>query len=235
MLKLTVSGPSGSASLDFTPRRMVNAGYVGRDISATRAHIEELEREGIAPPPSIPMLFPILSGNITTAGRIEVVGEKTSGEAEFVLLLAGDAVYVGVGSDHTDRRLEAHDMLLSKQVCPNVMSAEVWNYADVRDHWDDILLQGWTRAAVGEDEVLYQEAPLAAIMSAPDIIGLVESRIADGDCDGMVIFSGTIATLAGEPIYGSGFRCALTDPHLKRSIACEYEIVKLDYLAPPTE
>ncbi len=231
MLKLTVVSQSGAAPLHFTTKRMINAGYVGRDVSATKAHIEELAREGVPPPPSIPMLFPILSGNITTEGRIEVVSEKTSGEAEFVLLLMGDAVYVAVGSDHTDRELETRDMLLSKQVCPNVISTEVWDYRDVQDHWDDILLESWVRPAPGEDEVLYQKAPLAAILSAPDIIDLVKSRLSDADCDSLVIFSGTISTLAGQTIYGSYFRCALTDPHLERRISCGYEIVKLDYLA----
>ncbi|NIQ18355.1 MAG: DUF2848 domain-containing protein, partial [Candidatus Aenigmarchaeota archaeon] len=79
-----------------------------------KAHIEELRREGIPPPPSVPMLFPVLSHNITTAGQIQVVGSRTSGEAEFVLLLDGENIFVGVGSDHTDRDLERHSIMKSK-------------------------------------------------------------------------------------------------------------------------
>jgi hypothetical protein len=231
MLELTIIRASGPAPLRFDVRRMVNAGYVGRDISATKAHIKELEKEGVPPPPSIPILFPILRGNITTEGRIEVVGDKTSGEVEFVLLLAGDSICVGVGSDHTDRELEKQSILLSKQVCPNVLSSEVWDYRDVEDHWDDLVLQSWVIPGSGKDEILYQEAPLKVILSAPDLIELVKSRFSDEDHDGLAIFSGTIPTVMGEMVYGSHFRCALTDPHVNRALTCAYEVVKLDYLS----
>lgn len=231
MLELKVIEQAGATTLQFTPKRMINAGYVGRDVSAVKAHIEELGREGIPPPPSIPMLFPILPHAVTTEDRIEVVSGKTSGEAEFVLLLTGEAIYVGVGSDHTDRQLETQDMLLSKQICHNVMSAEVWDYRDVQDHWDEILLASWVTPAPGEDEVLYQQGPLATILSPIDIIDLVKSRLTDGDCEDALVYSGTIPILTGKTIYGNRFRCTMTDPHLNRTLNCEYEIVKLDYLA----
>ncbi len=230
MLKLTLKTRSGSTTLEFTPKRVINAGYAGRDLSATKAHIEELAREGVPPPPSIPMLFPILRDTVTTDDRIEVVTTKTSGEAEFVLLLTGDAIYVAVGSDHTDRQLEADDMLLSKQICPNVLSVEVWDYQDVKDHWDEILLESWVTPLPGQDEVLYQQAPLSAILSVPDLVDLVRSRLTDGDCEDLVIFSGTIPIISGQTVYGSGFRCTLRDPHLNRTISCQYEIERLDYL-----
>lgn len=232
MLELTVISESCRTFLRFTVRRMVNLGFVGRDAAAVTAHVKELGREGVPPPPSIPMLFPVLQHNITTKNRVEVVSNKTSGEAEFVLLLAGDAIYVGVGSDHTDRALESQNMLNSKQVCPNVLSKEVWNYQDVKGHWDDILIRSWVRPEPEKDEILYQQAPLATILSAPHIIDLVKSRIPDGKHNDLVIFSGTVPVLAGKTIYGSHFRCALTDPHLNRSLTCDYEIVKLDYLKP---
>jgi hypothetical protein len=210
----------------------VNLGYVGRDLASVRAHIKELEREGIPAPPSVPIFFPILGDNVTTRNHIEVVSEKTSGEAEFVLLLAKDATYVGVGSDHTDRVLESKDMLNSKQICPNVLSKEVWDYQDVQGHWDNILIRSWVKPAQDEDEVLYQEASLATILAPPEIISLVKSKIPNGEYKGLVIFSGTVPVLAGKTIYGSHFRAALIDPLLQRSLACAYQIVKLDYLGP---
>ena len=230
MLELTVISESGRRPLQFAPNRMVNAGYVGRDLAATKAHIEELAKEGIPPPASIPMLFPIIRDTLKTADQIEVVTERTSGEAEFVLLLIGEAIYVGVGSDHTDRQLETQDILLSKQICPNVMSTEIWDYRDVQDHWDEMILESWVTPALGESEVLYQQAPLSTILSAEDIIDLVKSRLTDGECENMVIYSGTFPTVSGKMIYGNRFRCVLTDPILNRTLNCEYEIVRLDYL-----
>src|SRR5262249_13195925 len=106
VLRLTVREGSGSRPLSFRVRRMLNAGYVGRAQAAGRAQLEELRREGIPAPAQVPMLFPVLSDNITAADRIEVVGDRTSGEVEYVLLFTAEEIFVGVGSDHTDRELE---------------------------------------------------------------------------------------------------------------------------------
>jgi len=233
VLQLTLVRPNGTSPLSFEVRRMVNAGYVGRDQKAVRAHIEELAREGIAAPPFVPMLFPVLCSALTLERQIEVVERQTSGEIEFVLLLQGGRMYVGVGSDHTDRKLEAQSMLNSKQVCPNVMSKEVWDFEDVKGHWDDLVLQSTVRLSPHSEPVLYQKGPLRKILSANDLVSLVKSRMPDGNCDGLVIFSGTIPVLTKEMIYGTNFRGELLDPHLKRQLTCEYEIVRLDYLSNP--
>ncbi len=155
-LDLTLRTASSSTPLLFPVRRVVNAGYVGRDQHAVRAHIEELAREGIPPPKQVPMLFPFLSAQLTTGDRIEVIGGDTSGEVEYVLLLHQGEVYVGVGSDHTDRALERDNLVKSKQVCANVLSREVWRYQDVQAHWDDLELRSWIRATAGNPEVLFK-------------------------------------------------------------------------------
>ncbi len=230
-LELSVVRQGGNSPLSFEVRRMVNAGYVGRDQQAVRAHIDELAREGIAPPPSVPMLFPVQCRNVTTDRRIEVVEKQTSGEIEFVLLLQDDRMFVGVGSDHTDRKLEALSMLNSKQVCPNVMSLEVWEFDEIKDHWDDLLLQGWVKPTPASEPVLYQRGALGKILSAKELLDLVKSRSKDELGAGLVIFSGTIPVLTPEMIFGTSFRCELVDPILKRELACEYEIVMLDDLS----
>ena len=85
-LDLEVVSGNRSETIQFKIERMINAGYVGRDRQAVVDHIEELSKEGVPPPPSVPMIFPVLCHNITTADKIEVVGRKTSGEVEFALL-----------------------------------------------------------------------------------------------------------------------------------------------------
>ncbi|MBW1945602.1 MAG: DUF2848 family protein [Deltaproteobacteria bacterium] len=171
-LELHLQKKNKSAPVQFRVKKMINAGYVGRDTSAVKAHIDELQREGVSPPPSVPMIFPVLSQNITTSDRIEVLGNKTSGEAEYVLLLEGDRLYVGVGSDHTDRDLETYSIVHSKQVCHNVMSANVWDYSDIQDYWDELVIQSWVKTGVFEEEILYQKASLGTIISAEDLIAL---------------------------------------------------------------
>lgn len=229
-LDLNLIRAKGAVSRPFTVRRMVNAGYVGRDRKAVEAHIEELKREGVPPPPSVPMVFPVLSDNITTAGHIEVVGDRTSGEAEYVVLVDGDEVLVGIGSDHTDRELERHDIVRSKQVCKNVVSRDVWALADVRDHWDELVMQSWVRPVGGAEEAPYQKASLGKIISPDELIDLVKSRMTDGDCQGLAIFSGTVAILTKELICGESFRVELADARLGRKLTCGYQVRRLEYL-----
>jgi hypothetical protein len=230
LLELSVIHENHEIPLQFTVKRMVNGGYVGRDLKAIEAHIEELRREGVPPPPSIPMIFPVLSHNITTASQIEVAGSKTSGEAEFVLLLDGQNVFVGVGSDHTDRDIERHSVVKSKQICQNVLSSKVWRYEEVESYWDDLLIRSWTKANEGEEWVLYQRASLKTIISASQIMDLVRSKLKDDQTDGLVIFSGTLPILTSKIIFGSAFRAELIDKRLGRSLICEYQILKLDYI-----
>jgi hypothetical protein len=176
------------------------------------------------------MIFPVLNHNITTSGRIDVLGSKTSGEAEYVLLLDGERTYVGVGSDHTDRDLESYSIVHSKQVCYNVMSAHVWDYKDVRDSWDDLRLRSWVRTGESDEEILYQEASLGTIISAPDLIALIRSRLRGNSADGLVLFSGTVPVLTSEMVYGNYFRSELTDPQTGASLVCEYHVRPMDYL-----
>lgn len=214
----------------FEIRRLINAGFVGRDQSAVRAHLEELAREGIEPPAHVPMLFPVLRSSLTTSNQIEVVGERTSGEAEFVLLLTDKSVYVGVGSDHTDRELETLSMLNSKQVCPNVLSRDVWDFEEMREQWDRITLRSWVRNTPQDPLELYQASTLSAILPADEILQLVRNRTASPDLSGTVIFSGTVPIVTQEMVFGTEFQCELFDPVLNRSLRCEYSISRLDYI-----
>ena len=229
-LSLEVVNREGSRPLEFVVRKMVNAGYVGRDRAAVEAHIDELRIAGVAPPPSVPMVFPVLSHNITTSGPIEVLGRKTSGEVEYVLLMDGSRVWVGVGSDHTDRELESHSIVQSKQVCQNVLSPMVWDYEDVRGVWDELLIQSWAKPDGADAEVLYQKAPLASILSAERIMALVESKMVGDAAEGLVVFSGTVPILTGEVLCGGHFRCELHNPKTGGFLRCEYDVSVLDFL-----
>jgi hypothetical protein len=231
-LELEVVSGNRPETIEFKVKRMINAGYVGRDRQAVAAHIEELGREGVPPPPSVPMIFPVLSHNITTNEQIEVIGHKTSGEVEFVLFLNSGKIFIGVGSDHTDRDIERHSIIKSKQVCPNVISKQVWNYDDVKTGWDDLIMQSKVKITDAGETILYQKAPLGSIISATELMNLAKLKIVDGMDDGLVLFSGTLPVLTDEIIYSTHFRCELIDPHLERVLTCEYRVNMLDYLKP---
>ena len=228
VLNLTLKVEEETRELVFPVKRMVNAGYVGRDQEAVRKHIEELKREGIPSPDEVPALFPVASYLITTGGVLEVVEDATSGEAEFVLLVQEGETYVGARSDHTDRRLERDSIIKSKQICPNVISPVVWPYEEVREGWDNLDMRSWVEK--DGQRILYQETKLSAILSPEDLLDFVRQKIKDGDLENTIIYSGTVAVLGGEMISGESFEVELHNPDRGDSLWCKYNVKRLDYL-----
>ncbi|MCC7409143.1 MAG: DUF2848 family protein [Phycisphaeraceae bacterium] len=233
-LELTLAAAGSRTPVTFDVRRVVNVGFAGRDQDAVLAHIRELAEEGVPAPPMVPMLFPVLRSSLTTGPKIEVAGERNSGEVEFVLLVEGDHLWVGVGSDHTDRALEATDMLASKQVCANVLGGEVWDYRELEDHWDELVLESWVGGDGASAGQPYQKSAVSALMSPGDLLAFVKSKMPDGDVDGLVLFGGTVPVLGGKTVYGGPFRCALRDPRRGRELSCGYEVKLLNYLSVPS-
>jgi len=223
---LTLRLEDDNGRFDFAVNRIINGGYSGRDRAAVMAHVEELGREGIAPPTKTPVFFAIPRDRMTLGDRVEVYGEKTSGEVEYVLLLSGGRMWVGVGSDHTDRELERLDIPASKRIVPNVLAPRVWCYDDVKDHWDQIVIRSWT----GRDrKTMYQEAPLSVILTPHDLLDHMKRHIT-GPLDGAVVFSGTVAALAREGLGVSDyFEFEMDDPVRNRRIQWAYAVEKIDW------
>ncbi|MDL2264116.1 DUF2848 domain-containing protein [Synergistaceae bacterium OttesenSCG-928-I11] len=216
-----ISGDTENLSIDV--RRIINAGYTGRDQAAVQAHIDELKEEGIPAPDKTPTYFPKFADRLTQDESFEVLDETDhSGEAEFALLFVGGNVYVGTGSDHTDRKLETVDIPKAKQVYVNTISRDLWDLADVRGHWDEIVLRSWVKQ--GGKKVLFQEATLDAMLAPDDLIERVKALLVDpSDTEGLVVYSGTVAALT-KADYSSYFEVELNDPKLGRKIGQRYEL-----------
>lgn len=205
--------------------RMVNAGYSGRDEAAVQAHIDELVADGVAAPEQVPATYAVAPNSLLAdPDAIQVVGDDTSGEAEFGLVLAGGETYVVAASDHTDRALERESVQKAKQVTPNVVSHEAWRFSDVRPHWDEIELRAWT--TVDGERRRYQEDTLAALLAPEDILDVVHGRYGAAD-GGEVVLSGTVATLEGDVQPGSRFEVELVDPVRGRSLSVAYDVETL--------
>ncbi|MDP2969870.1 MAG: DUF2848 family protein, partial [Deltaproteobacteria bacterium] len=84
-MKLYLETNGREEEIHFKMRRMVNAGYTGRDQEKVRKHIEELKKEGVPAPDSTPTAYEMISKLVYFDEEIEVIGERTSGEAEYVL------------------------------------------------------------------------------------------------------------------------------------------------------
>lgn len=215
---------SGRA-IDFTPERVIIAGYTGRNQEETRAHIRELERQGIPTPAEIPAIFRTTLDRLTGEQDIEVLGARTAGEAEVVLLVKGENIWIAVGSDHTDRELETRDIPASKQVCPKPVSREVWDYADVRDRWDHLILRSWVGDA--DREELYQEGRMSALLKPDDLLALLKRRLG-GIVDGAAIYTGTIPLIGGKFTDKPYFAAELCDETRGRTLQCAYRVHSIE-------
>ena len=204
--------------IEVAVHTLVVAGWTGRDEAALRHHIEELAAIGVPRPCSIPVFYRITAQNLTQADSIEVLGPDTSGEAEPVLVCLPDGLWVGIGSDHTDRKAETIGIALSKQLCPKVVGRALWRLDPLAGHWDRLMLRSF--ATIGGKRVLYQEGPLAAMRTPRDLL----ARWQDGELrPGTLMFCGTLGAIGGiRP--ASRFEMELEDPVRGRSMRHGYEV-----------
>jgi len=195
-------------------------GYGGRNIDKVLEHIRELEEIGVAPPKSIPALYPQKADVLTTEQKIVVDGLNTSGEVEYVLFCNGKDWLVTVGSDHTDRELEKVDIQKSKEACPKPFASTFWRLKDLQTHWDQIILRSFSTVEKGR--IPYQQRDITALLPVDNLLSkLVEFRIQP--IINTMIFSGTVPTLEGF-VYGHNFQYELYDPVLNRLIKNQYSI-----------
>ena len=227
-LSLTFTTKTGSTARAVPVDRAIIAGWTGRDRDAMEAHIAELEDLGVKRPARTPMFYRVAASRITTSGRIEVIGGASSGEAEFVLLNVDGTIWVGVGSDHTDREAETIGVTLSKQMCDKPIAAEVWPLDEVSAHWDRLVLRA--HATIDGQRQLYQEGPVSAMLDPRDLIDRFNGENPDaGHKAGDVIMGGTLPALGGvRP--ARRFEVELDDPVLGRSLSCGYDIEELPIL-----
>jgi hypothetical protein len=155
---------------------------------------------------------------LTTASNIEVMGENSSGEVEFVLIAAPGVIYVGVGSDHTDRKVEGYGVTVSKQMCPKPLGRELWHLAELEGHWDSLVLR--SHVTRGGKRRLYQEGPVSKMLAPADLL----ARFPDSPGSvpvGTAMFCGTLP-VQGEIGGGERFEIELHDPAAGRSLKHSY-------------
>ena len=224
-LTFIIDAQDTTTPLTLAIDQAVIAGWTGRDPVARDKHIAELEAIGIARPATTPIYYRVSARRITTADSIEVSGGDSSGEVEFVLIGWQGRIFVGLGSDHTDRKVEAFSVTVSKQMCDKVMAPVLWELEDVAGHWDRMILRSW--AWIGGARVLYQEGTLDSMLSVEELIK--RGFGARGLPDGCAMFGGTFAAKGGiRP--ADRFEYELEDPVLKRSIGHAYDVIALPVL-----
>ena len=165
------SGETDRAEL--VPKALIVAGWTGRDEKALHHHIEELAAIGVPRPSSVPVFYRISTANLTQTARLEVLGPDTSGEAEPVVVAMQDGLWLGVGSDHTDRKAETMGIALSKQLCAKVVGKTLWRLDEVARHWDQLILRAYV--TIDGKRLKYQEG--AAVGDAQSLRPDVARRV----------------------------------------------------------
>jgi len=220
MLTFTRHGAHGPDDIGFEPQALVIAGWAARDEAAIRHHIEELAAIGVPRPSSVPVFYRCAASIVTQTARLDVLGPDTSGEVEPVVFAFPDGLFLGLGSDHTDRKAETVGIALSKQLCGKVVGRDLWPLADVEAHWDQLILRSY--AVIGGERVLYQQGPLEKLRTPADLA----ARYGGALTPGTVMFGGTLGAIGGiRP--ASRFEMELEDPVRGLSLRHAYDVVPL--------
>lgn len=221
-LLLTMRTNAGAERRDVPVTQAIIAGWTGRDPVAVEKHITELEALGVSRPTSTPVFYRVSSARLTVADRIEVIGNRSSGEVEFLLLQVDGRLWVGVGSDHTDRETETYDVAVSKQMCEKPIAGEFWLMEEVADHWESLVLR--SHVEDGGRRTLYQEGAVAAMLEPAELI----SRFCGAGRlqEGTLMFCGTLAARGGVRPSAS-FAFELEDPRRDRRIRHAYRTIEL--------
>jgi hypothetical protein len=138
-----------------------------------------------------------------------------------------ERLWVTIGADHTDRKVESYSVAISKQMCPKPVGRTAWRFEDVEAHWDQLIL----RSFVSESgkRVLYQEGPLATLRPPRDLA----AGWHNGDKrlpTGVTMFCGTMGAIGGiRP--SPRFDIELEDPVLGRNLVHGYRVQSLPIVA----
>ncbi|WP_199084906.1 DUF2848 domain-containing protein [Bosea sp. ASV33] len=198
---------------------LIIAGWAGRDAAAIEHHIEELAALGIPRPSTTPVYYRVAAANLTQAERFVVLGPDSSGEVEPFVVSLADGLWVGVGSDHTDRKAEAVGIALSKQLCGKPVGTQLWRYEEVEAHWDRLVLRAY--ATIDGVRTLYQESAVASLQTPRDLIR--KHTGADTLPVGTAMYCGTPGAIGGiRP--ATRFEMELEDPVLGRTLRHGYDI-----------
>lgn len=228
MTELTFQTDAGARRIAIS--RLIVAGWTGRDRAAVDHHIAELGALGVPAPSAVPLYYQLSPQLLTQAPVVPVLGPDASGEVEPMLIDDGDTLWLGLGSDHTDRKLEAVSVAFSKQACPKPVGRRLWRFEAVADRLDDLELASFIRDAEDQGWQPYQRGTLASLRPVRALIadapGAREGRLGAGT----LMMCGTLGAIGGvRP--AAQMRMELRDPATGAVLSHEYATEVLPVVA----
>ncbi|CAN5715909.1 DUF2848 domain-containing protein [soil metagenome] len=205
------------------PTLVLNAGYAGRNQDEVARHIAELSELGVPAPTVTPALYPISPYLAQQTDTVHVQHARTSGEAEWALVILGDAdedVLLTVACDHTDRDLETHSVAWSKNAAPDVLGTQAWRLTDIAERIDTITLEAWVAGGTP-----IQTGTLEDLLAPDYWLGVLRERGLFRR--GTVLLSGTISMIAGVDQFADSWKVQMGDPATGRTLVCQYRTVAM--------
>ncbi|MFB9908317.1 DUF2848 domain-containing protein [Allokutzneria oryzae] len=218
MTELVFELPDGSR-VPVTVKCLLNGGYAGRSQDDVAAHVAELAELGVPAPTVTPCLYPVAPYLAQQTASVPAQHGKTSGEAEWALVVTDDDVLLTVACDHTDRDLEVHGVAWSKQAGPDVLGRRAWRLSEVADRIDTLTLTAWA------DGEVIQSGTLAELL--PPSYWLDQLRARELAVPGTVLLSGTIPMRPDVDQFAGSWRVELTDPATADTLDLAYTVRSL--------
>ncbi|RRQ28167.1 DUF2848 domain-containing protein [Rhodococcus sp. Eu-32] len=218
---LTFTLPDGTTET-VEPLNLLNAGYAGRNQEEVAHHIAELAELGVPAPTVTPAMYPISPYLAQQTDTVHVQHGRTSGEAEWALVILGDSeddVLLTVACDHTDRDLEVHSVAWSKNASPDVLGLGAWRLSDVADRIDDITLKAW----VGDTPI--QTGSLGDLLAPKYWLDVLRERGLFKR--GTILISGTISMHPGVDQFADTWKVEMTDPTTGNELTCAYDVIRM--------
>lgn len=220
-LNLILEDRTAAKPCAFVPQRFIIAGWTSRDKAAMEHHITELEELGVTRPASTPVFYRNSVTRLSTANRLQTPGSGSSGEVEFVLFNIDGTLWVGVGSDHTDRDVEAYNITVSKQMCDKPICERLWRLDQMIDRWDRIEME--SHAWIDGQKVLYQQGRVDVMLPPIELIARFEAECDTSFGPGDVMMGGTLPAKGGvRP--AERFAVTLKDPETEATLHHSYDI-----------
>lgn len=227
-LHFDVETASAARQIAVDVDAFIVAGWAGRDLAAIEHHIEELAELGVPRPSAVPLFYRVAENQLTQSSSIQALGPDSSGEVEVLVFTAEGEMFVSLTSDHTDRKLEAQSVALAKQVCAKPVASKAWRFADVAEHWDELVI----RSFIPENgrQVTYQEGTLSALRPPLNLLAGYLGEKAEAWPAGMAMSCGTVGAIGGiRPAVS--FSMELFDPRTGRRLCHNYAVEVLPEVA----
>ena len=194
-MKFLLMTKDGAQEKEINYDQVFAIGYAGRNMEKTMEHIRELEEQLRSSGPEENSDDISVRHVSADPGKRPAFyrGKDLRGSG---ICDGGDrrkAFYIGLGSDHTDRELEGMSVLKAKQICAKPIGTILWDYEEIKEHWETIKPYSYQTVDGGGDSLSAGNS--GRHHGSGMILKELDERV--GNVTDAVIYSGTVPLTEG--------------------------------------